>query len=105
MKSHNVTRLNLRAVGFAVFALGLTAAASACRAEEAKAPPAIVEKLNSTLQEIMSNPATLKLWANSGVAPYPKDQRSPAAARTLLKSEIARWTQVVRDNQIQASPQ
>jgi tripartite-type tricarboxylate transporter receptor subunit TctC len=68
-------------------------------------PDAIVDKLNVTLQEIMANPATLKLWANSGVAPYPKDQRSPAAARALLKNEITRWSQVIRDNHIQAPVQ
>jgi tripartite-type tricarboxylate transporter receptor subunit TctC len=50
----------------------------------------------------MADPAILKSWAESGVASYPKDQRSPAAARALLKSEIARWGQVVRDNNIQA---
>ena len=33
-------------------------------------------------------------------SPYPKDQRTPAAARAILKSEIARWGQVVRDNNI-----
>jgi hypothetical protein len=53
----------------------------------------------------VANPATLKSWANSGVAPYPKDQRSPAAARVLLKGEITRWSQVVRDNKIQAPVQ
>ena len=68
-------------------------------------PDAIINKLNSTLQEIVANPATLKSWANSGVAPYPKDQRSPAAARVLLKGEITRWSQVVRDNKIQAPVQ
>lgn len=68
-------------------------------------PDAIVEKLNSTLQEVMVDPATLKLWADTGVAPYPKDQRSPAAARALLRSEIARWGRVVRDNNIQAQMQ
>jgi len=47
----------------------------------------------------------VKSWAETGVAPYAKDQRSPAAARTLLKSEIARWGQVVRDNNIQAPMQ
>ena len=41
-----------------------------------------------------------KSWADTGVTPYPKDQRSVAAARALLKSEIARWGQVVRDNNI-----
>ena len=64
-------------------------------------PDAIVEKLNATLQQIIEDPAMLKVWANIGIAPYPKDQRSSAAARAMLKSEIARWGQVVRDNHIQ----
>ena len=68
-------------------------------------PDAIVQKLNSALQAIMDDPAILKSWAESGVAPYPKDQRSPAAAWALLKSEIARWGQVIRDNNIQAPMQ
>jgi tripartite-type tricarboxylate transporter receptor subunit TctC len=68
-------------------------------------PDAIVEKLNSALQEIMADPAIVKSWADTGVVPYPQDQRSPAAARALLKSEIARWGQVVRDNNIQAQMQ
>jgi hypothetical protein len=53
----------------------------------------------------MADPAIVKSWADTGVVPYPKDQRSPAAARALLKSEIARWGQVVRDNNIQAQMQ
>ena len=68
-------------------------------------PDAIVETLNATLQAIMADPALLKGWADTGVSPYPPDQRSPAAARALLKSEIARWGQVVRDNNIQAPTQ
>jgi tripartite-type tricarboxylate transporter receptor subunit TctC len=68
-------------------------------------PDAIVDKLNATMQQVMDDPAMLKLWANIGTAPYAKDQRSPAAARTLLKSEIERWGQVVRDNNIQGPMQ
>ena len=68
-------------------------------------PETIVEKLNSALQEIVADPAILKSWAESGVAPYPKDERSPAAARDMLKREIARWGDVVRDNNIQAPMQ
>lgn len=68
-------------------------------------PDATVEKLNSTLQEIMSDPAILKSWTDTGVAPYPKELRTPAAARALLKSEIDRWGQVVSDNNIQAPMQ
>ena len=65
-------------------------------------PEATINKLNATLQEIVSDPAIVKTWADTGVAPYAKDQRSPAAARAILKSEIARWGQVVRDNNIPA---
>jgi hypothetical protein len=34
------------------------------------------------------------------VSVFPSDQRSPAAASALLHSEIARWGQVIRDNNI-----
>ena len=64
-------------------------------------PDAVVERLNAAIQEIVEDPATLKIWAETGVMPFPKDQRSPQAARAILKSEIARWGKVVRDNNIQ----
>jgi putative tricarboxylic transport membrane protein len=50
----------------------------------------------------MADPVILQAWNESGIAPYPQDQRSPAAARALMRSEIARWGEVVRDNNIQA---
>ncbi|HEY4737148.1 MAG TPA: tripartite tricarboxylate transporter substrate-binding protein [Xanthobacteraceae bacterium] len=64
-------------------------------------PQTVIDKLNATLQEIVSDPAVAKQWADTGVLPYPKDKRSPAAARAMLKSEITRWGRVVRDNNIQ----
>src|SRR5262245_9335465 len=64
---------------------------------------AIVDKLNGVLQGVMDDPAVVKAWAETGVAPYPKDQRTPQAAQALLRSEIKRWGQVVRDNNIQPS--
>jgi len=67
----------------------------------AATPEAVIDKLNAALVEIVSDPAIVKSWADIGVAPYPQDQRSPAAARAMLRSEIARWGQVVRDNNIQ----
>src|SRR5258708_1402151 len=63
-------------------------------------PDTIINRLNVVLQEIVSDPAILKTWAAEGVSPYPKDQRSPLAPRPILKSEIARWGQVIRDNDI-----
>lgn len=66
-------------------------------------PDAIVEKLNATVREIIADPAILKSWEETGVAPYPKEQQTVAAAKAMLKSEIARWGQVVKDNNIQLS--
>jgi tripartite-type tricarboxylate transporter receptor subunit TctC len=63
-------------------------------------PDAVVTKLNAAVQDIIADPATLKQWSDIGVAPYPKEQRSPAGARALLKSEIARWGKVIHDNNI-----
>ena len=64
-------------------------------------PDAVIDKLNATLQEIVSDPALIKSWAETGVTPYAKDKRTPAAGRAMLKSEIARWGQVVHDNKIE----
>lgn len=63
-------------------------------------PDAVIKTLNSALEEIVTDPAILKNWAAEGVSAYPKDQRSPAAGRAFLKSEIARWGEVIRDNKI-----
>jgi len=63
-------------------------------------PDAVVATLNAAVQEVMADPALVKFWTETGVAPYPPDQRSPAAARAMLAGEIARWGQVVRDNNI-----
>ena len=63
-------------------------------------PDAIVSTLNSTLEQVVADPAVLKIWAGEGVSAFPKDQRSPQAGRALMKSEIARWGEVIRANNI-----
>jgi tripartite-type tricarboxylate transporter receptor subunit TctC len=64
-------------------------------------PKPIIDKLNAVVQATLEDPAIVKIWADTGVTPFPKDQRSPQAAQTLLHSEIVRWGQVIRDNKIQ----
>jgi tripartite-type tricarboxylate transporter receptor subunit TctC len=63
-------------------------------------PDAVIKTLNSALQQAVSDPAIDKNWAAQDVSAFPPDQRSPAAAAAFLKSEIARWGQVIRDNNI-----
>jgi tripartite-type tricarboxylate transporter receptor subunit TctC len=65
-------------------------------------PQPIIATVNSGLQEALEDPAILSAWAASGMAPYPKEQRTPEGAAAYLKKEIAHWGQVVRDNKIEA---
>lgn len=65
-----------------------------------KTPDSVINELNSALQEIVSDPALLKTWAAEGVSAFLQNQRSPKAGSALLRSEIARWGQVIRDNNI-----
>ena len=67
----------------------------------AGAPDTVIDTLNKALEDaVVTDPAILKNWAAEGVSVYPKDERSPAAGRVILKSEIARWGKVIRDNDI-----
>ena len=65
-----------------------------------RTPAAIVNELNAALEEVVTDPAILKMWADTGVSAFPKEERSPAAGRKLLKSEIARWGKVIHNNNI-----
>jgi tripartite-type tricarboxylate transporter receptor subunit TctC len=65
-------------------------------------PEGVIKTLNGALQQAISDPAIVKNWAAQDVSAFPPEQRSPAAAAAFLKSEIARWGQVIRDNDIHA---
>ncbi len=65
-------------------------------------PKPIVTALDSAVQDALTDPDILKSWAASGTVPYPKAQQTPEGAAAYLKSEIARWGEVVRDNKIEA---
>ena len=63
-------------------------------------PEAVIDTLNGALQKTVADPTIVKAWAAQDVSVFPADQRSPAAAGAFLRSEIARWGQVIRDNNI-----
>jgi len=63
-------------------------------------PEAAIKTLNAALQETVSDPAIVKLWAAEGVSAFPKDQLSPEAGSAFFNSEIARWGEVIRKNNI-----
>ena len=68
----------------------------------AAVPSAVIEKLNGALQALLDDEAIVKGWVASGVLPYAKEQRPTQAAQALFKSEIARWGEVIRENNIKA---
>jgi len=63
-------------------------------------PAAVLKTLNEAVAEAVSDPAILKTWAGEGVSPFPKDQRSLAAANAMMKSETARWGKIITDNNV-----
>lgn len=65
-----------------------------------KTPKAVIKTLNEAAQKAVADPAIVKNWAGQGIDVFPPDQRSPEFAETFFKSEIARWSQVIRANNI-----
>ena len=66
----------------------------------ARTPDSVISTLNNALQKTVADPAIAKAWAAQDVSVFPLDQRSAAAATALLQGEIARWGQVIRENNI-----
>lgn len=63
-------------------------------------PTPIIAALNAALRHALADRKVLDAFAASGMDVYPEDQRSPEVAAALLKSEIKRWGDVVRANNI-----
>jgi tripartite-type tricarboxylate transporter receptor subunit TctC len=65
-----------------------------------KTPPDVIKTLNQAARNAVADPTIVKDWAAQGIDVFPPDQRSPEAAETFFKSEIARWGEVIRANDI-----
>ncbi|MFZ0424546.1 MAG: tripartite tricarboxylate transporter substrate-binding protein [Xanthobacteraceae bacterium] len=63
-------------------------------------PEAVIRTLNKALQETVSDPAIVKTWAAQDVSPFPERDRTPTAGAAFLRSEIDRWGEVIRANDI-----
>ncbi len=63
-------------------------------------PQPVIDKLNAAISKMMDDPKIKKMWADEGVEGYPTNERSPAAGREIMQSEMARWGQVIKDNNI-----
>jgi tripartite-type tricarboxylate transporter receptor subunit TctC len=63
-------------------------------------PQPVIDKLNAAISKMMDDPKVNKMWADEGVEGYPANERSVAAGKQIMQSEMARWGQVIRDNNI-----
>ena len=63
-------------------------------------PRPIVDRLNAALRHALADAKVKKTFADGGMDLYPADQETPEAAAALLKSEIKRWGDVIRANNI-----
>ena len=66
----------------------------------AKTPPAIIQKLNTTLNEVLSDPEVIKRLDVMGVTAAPG---TPAAYGDQIKTDLARYADVVKAAQIKAN--
>jgi len=59
----------------------------------AKTPPKVVRKISADTNTALANPAIRDKLAETG---YTAGRSSPEELRTLLKSEIVRWSALVK---------
>lgn len=62
-----------------------------CLSLPKNAPAEIVARLNKAMSDTVDTPATIELLAKHGVAPVPKEQRTPEYITKLIPEEIRRW--------------
>lgn len=66
----------------------------------AATPPAIINKLNDTVQKILADPEMLQIMATQKVAPF---HMSPGEFQAMVASDVTRFTRIVRETK--ATPQ
>jgi tripartite-type tricarboxylate transporter receptor subunit TctC len=59
-------------------------------------PKPVLDKLVASLQEAVKDPVVKTRFADLGAIPASAERAQPEAMRTLLKSEIDRWTPVIK---------
>ncbi len=64
----------------------------------AKTPKAVIDRLNAEIRKILATDDIKKRFAEFGAEPAPT---TPEAFTALVKSEIAKWSKVVKDAKIQ----
>ncbi|MCS6892406.1 MAG: tripartite tricarboxylate transporter substrate binding protein [Rhodovarius sp.] len=59
-------------------------------------PQAVVERLDQAMRAAINDPAVQRRIRELGAIPAPPDRQGPEALRALVRSEVARWAEVIR---------
>jgi tripartite-type tricarboxylate transporter receptor subunit TctC len=59
-------------------------------------PQPVVERLDQAMRAALNDPAIQRRIQELGSIPAPPDRQGPEALRSLVRSEVARWAEVVR---------
>ncbi len=65
-------------------------------------PRPVIDKVNAALQHTLADAKVKDAFAKAGMELYPAGQETPEIATAMLKSEITRWGDVIRSNNITA---
>jgi tripartite-type tricarboxylate transporter receptor subunit TctC len=68
----------------------------------AATPKPIVEKLNAALREALADPKVIKSFEQTDFSVFAESEQTISAANSLLRAEIEHWSQVIRENKIEA---
>jgi len=59
-------------------------------------PKPVVEQLSKALQVAVKDPAVNQRFADLGAVPVPEASATPGALSTRVKTEIDRWTPIIK---------
>ena len=59
-------------------------------------PKEVIDRLSASLKKALLDANIKTRFAELGTEPMPQDQATPAALKTKLESEIARWAPVIK---------
>ena len=68
---------------------------------EAQTPRAVIDKLNAAAQKALASDDTKKRYADLGMASTGAGGSTPGQLDAYIKSEIAKWSKVIADANIQ----
>jgi hypothetical protein len=61
------------------------------------------EKLNAALRGALAEPKIVKSFEQTDFSVFPEGEQTISAVNSLFHSEIQRWSQIVRENKLEAA--